>query len=222
MIFYRCTVARAETMASPASNQSIGNFLGGKEVLSAEVYRALHVADKHYSFKSCDTVGDLFHKMFPDSEMACKLLVAKRSVPIFLLSALLLTYKFSLSKVKSANGCVALWWKSTPTFNRNNWTFKFAFGKVVKYPAIFRHLKSWDMLMQTAYMKNSLTAMPLLVSKVCFRFQWMAPVWTGCFPQALRKKFIRQSWALVLVDYIEFTMPSALAVWKPTGKLDKP
>ena len=90
-------------------HQSIGNFLGRKKVLSAEVYWALYVEDKHYSFKSYDTVGDLFHKLFPDSEVVSKFCCGEKKCAYpstFGIAPYLQT--LLLSKVKVANGYVLL------------------------------------------------------------------------------------------------------------------
>jgi len=51
-MFYRSATTRAESVVSTAPNQPIGNFFNGKEVLSAEIYWALQITDKHYSFKT--------------------------------------------------------------------------------------------------------------------------------------------------------------------------
>jgi len=51
-MFYRSAITRAESVVSTAPNQPIRNFFNGKEVLSADIYWALHVTNKHYSFKT--------------------------------------------------------------------------------------------------------------------------------------------------------------------------
>lgn len=48
------------------------SFCTGNAVLTAEIYWALTVVEKHYSFKSSEDTSTLFKKMFPDSSIASK------------------------------------------------------------------------------------------------------------------------------------------------------
>lgn len=107
--FCRSATTIAESVVSTAPNQPIANFCNGKEVLSAEIYWALHVTDKHYSFKSCDTVGDLFRNMFPDSAVASRFSCGEKKCA-YLSTFGIRPYFQSLllSKVKSANEYVLL------------------------------------------------------------------------------------------------------------------
>ena len=80
-----------------------------------------------------------------------------------------------LSKVKSENGYVLLFDRSLNSNLQSKQLgihIHFWEGSQVSshfYTSEF----SWDML--TAYIKSSLTVVPLLVSKFCFRFQWTGP-----------------------------------------------
>ena len=179
MILYRSSgITRAETVPPPASNPSIGNFLSGKRFFQLKFIGLFTLQTSITPSKAVRQWEICSARCFQTVRWHPNFHVVKRSVLIFLPLALLLIYRLSCCpKLSQQMGMYfSLMKVLTPTFNPNNWTFTSAFGRAVRCPAIFIHLNSWDMLMQTAYMKSSLTVVPLLVSKVCFRFQWMAPM----------------------------------------------
>ena len=59
-------------ISAPTASGTLDSFVSGNAVLSAEVYWALNVVKKNYSFNSSTQVGNLWSKMFPDSSIASK------------------------------------------------------------------------------------------------------------------------------------------------------
>lgn len=52
------------------SQGTIKTFVSSNPTLKAEICWATKVVTSHYSYKSCEHVGDLFQTMFPDSNIA--------------------------------------------------------------------------------------------------------------------------------------------------------
>lgn len=83
--------------------------MSGPEVLSAEVYWALDVIEKHGSFNSCTGKSELFRLMFPDSPIASKFTCGDDKAAY--LTTFGIAPHFSsllLSKVKSSSDYVLL------------------------------------------------------------------------------------------------------------------
>jgi len=59
-------ISRSEQVFKP----SITSDFIGDEVYTAEIYWTLDCIDNHSSYNSCNEKSDLFHFMFPDSEIA--------------------------------------------------------------------------------------------------------------------------------------------------------
>lgn len=85
---------------------SVGTFVTGNSVLTAEIYWALHVIDNHYSFKSCEKVSNLFCKMFPNSEIALKFICGDKFLTTFCIAPYFRS--LMLSKVKSEHDYILL------------------------------------------------------------------------------------------------------------------
>ena len=60
-------------LAAPFHVSSMDSFCTGNVILTAEIYWALTVVEKHYSYQSSVDTSTLFTKMFPDSCIASKL-----------------------------------------------------------------------------------------------------------------------------------------------------
>ena len=59
-------------LEAPFHVSSMDSFCTGNVILTAEIYWALTVVEKHYSYKSSVDTSTLFTKMFPDSSIASK------------------------------------------------------------------------------------------------------------------------------------------------------
>lgn len=69
------------------SSRSMRTFVIGSEDLSAEMFWMLNVMGKHGFFNICSGIGDLFRRMFPDSNIASNLLDNLWYCTVFLISA---------------------------------------------------------------------------------------------------------------------------------------
>ena len=68
------------TTATPRPT-TIQDFVTKDEVLKAEILWALHVIKSHQSYRSCQGIGTLFHRMFPDSGIASQFHHITRRLP---------------------------------------------------------------------------------------------------------------------------------------------
>ena len=64
--------------AVPPVAQSASSGPSAKDILVAEIYWALNIVTKYYSFKSSEKSADLFQQMFPDSAIAAKFACGER------------------------------------------------------------------------------------------------------------------------------------------------
>ena len=69
--------ASTATTATPRPT-TIQDFVTKDEVLKAEILWALHVIESHQSYRSCQGIGTLFHRMFPDSGIASQFQCAEK------------------------------------------------------------------------------------------------------------------------------------------------
>lgn len=64
------SVSSTQALAITPKPKSIGDFMAGKDVLTAEVLWALKCVSSNYSYNSCAEVGDILKMMFTDSNIA--------------------------------------------------------------------------------------------------------------------------------------------------------
>ena len=61
-----------QSASTSTSQPAISQTMTSSDVLSSEVVWSLKCMDSHYSYHSCANSGDVFRKMFPDSNIASK------------------------------------------------------------------------------------------------------------------------------------------------------
>lgn len=69
---------RAAPTATVSRPSTIPEFVTKEEVLKAEILWALNIIECHHSYKSCEGIGGLFCKMFPDSSIAAQFMCGEK------------------------------------------------------------------------------------------------------------------------------------------------
>ena len=95
--------------SSTATVTDISSYLTPDSVLKAELLWTMKIIDSHYSYNSAKNISDLFHVMFPDSEIASRF-TCGGDKSNYLATFGLGPYFTSLmkEKIKGADSCVLL------------------------------------------------------------------------------------------------------------------
>ena len=98
-----------EGAAALGKLQTLDHHVSRNDVLTAEVYWTLYAMEKHHSFKSFDSLGDIFQKMFPGCEAARKFSCGETKAR-YLATFGLAPYFLDLlsTRARNANGYVLL------------------------------------------------------------------------------------------------------------------
>lgn len=117
-----------------STSRSISEAFSKNDVLTSEILWTLHTVSKHHSYKSNEDVADLFHYMFPDSEIAKQFRCGEKKSAYMCVFGLAEYFKkMLLSDVNGSNCYTVLFDESlNKKSQKSRWICMYATGRMIE------------------------------------------------------------------------------------------